>query len=375
MSFCEVVEAAHRMRARHSAGATTSATATSDRVIHAHEPPRAPLSVEIRASLARAFAEFDDSAFGAIAEPALPRALAAAGLEATPQALQQLLGAPLQATRRVDWPAFLRLASALAALEGRGREQPEPADAAHALLTVRELQLPAPLPHATAFLSLGEPRGDAPRSDSLSLATARTGVNWAVRIPLDRSLVLRLVAQPERKARSVLDPAPVELLRAELKAQSLRAALEAALRTSGQAELQLPLADGKAERGVLLVTVWCWDRLPPHSPPRREAAPARRGATNGVAATAKPSTVPPRPDAAPSPPATPRAENGSAARGDLEQRRLQISLLRDSSCLIFKSGEFEERLRRSFGVADADGDGKLSRRELSAALSAVGLRS
>ena len=232
MSFCEVVEAAHRMRARHCASATTSATATSDRVIHAHEPPRAPLSVEIRASLARAFAEFDDGAFGAIAEPALPRALAAAGLEATPQALQQLLGAPLQATRRVDWPAFLRLASALSALEGRGREQPEPADAAHALLTVRELQLPAPLPHATAFLSLGEPvgeanvgecrrvstkstilrvgepRGDAPRSDSLSLATARTGVNWAVRIPLDRSLVLRLVAQPERKARSVLDPAP-----------------------------------------------------------------------------------------------------------------------------------------------------------------------
>ena len=143
----------------------------------------------------------------------------------------------------------------------------------------------------------------------------------------------------------------------------------------GQAELQLPLADGKAERGVLLVTVWWWDRLPPHSPPRREAAPARRGATNGVAATAKPSAVPLRPDAAPSPPATPRAENGSAARGDLEQRRLQISLLRDSSCLIFKSGEFEERLRRSFGVADADGDGKLSRRELSAALSAVGLRS
>ena len=150
----------------------------------------------------------------------------------------------------------------------------------------------------------------------------------------------------------------------------------------GQAELQLPLADGKAERGVLLVTVWWWDRLPPHSPPRREAAPARRGATNSVAATAKPSAVPDaarrgqtRPDAAPSPPATLRAENGSAARGDLEQRRLQISLLRDSSCLIFKSGEFEERLRRSFGVADADGDGKLSRRELSAALSAVGLRS
>ena len=95
----------------------------------------------------------------------------------------------------------------------------------------------------------------------------------------------------------------------------------------GQAELQLPLADGKAERGALLVTVSWWDRLPPHSPPRREAAPARRGATNGVAATAKPSAVPPRPDAAPSPPATPRAENGSAARGDLEQRRLQISLL------------------------------------------------
>ena len=63
----------------------------------------------------------------------------------------------------------------------------------------------------------------------------------------------------------------------------------------GQAELQLPLADGKAERGALLVTVSWWDRLPPHSPPRREAAPARRGATNGVAATAKPSTVPPRP--------------------------------------------------------------------------------
>ena len=90
----------------------------------------------------------------------------------------------------------------------------------------------------------------------------------------------------------------------------------------GQAELQLPLADGKAERGALLVTVWCWDRLPPHS-----SAPARRGATNGVPATAKPSAVLPRPDAAPSPPATPRADNGSAARGDLEQRRLQISLL------------------------------------------------
>lgn len=369
LTFDEVAVAASKLRARHATGGGLLAPDGGAGVV-ARAPEAGQLTVESRVALARAFAAADDEARGSVPTSRLPQAFASAGVFASPHALRLLLGAELSVRKRVEWRDFMQIATTLVALQREGfqmLEQRGSDGGGELLLTVHELHLTQPPPHASAYVqalvqpAAGEELLEPACSEPLALSAARTAVGLQLVVPLRRAIGLSLIGQPSRKARSISDPAPVEMLRAQLTAEQLAREYEAVVRADAPTQLVLPLSDGVTERGALILS-FAHAATDPSAALAAATAPmataGRAGGYGAYCASATPHAGVP----AWGPPA-----HGVRALPTATTTSPQVAPPPGLS-------RFEARLWRSFAAADTDGSGRLSKRELSRAFSVVGVR-
>jgi len=363
LTFDEVAEIASKLRARSAASG--GLLAGDGGVISSGVVDRAPeagqLTVESRVALARAFAAADDDARGSVATSRLPKAFASAGVFASPQALHLLLGTALSDRKRVEWRDFMRIATTLVALQPAGFEmlqQPGNDGEGEMLLSVHELQLLEPPTHTSVYLTAtiegdgSEERPEPVRTATVALSSARTSIGLQMIVSPRYPIRFSIVGLPVRKARSIVDPAPVEMFRTELITETLSQAYQDVMRTGSASQLVLPLYDKQVKRGALVVSITDATSDPaavlsgaPRVPLVAADMPLPMGGYNDYADNDR----------------TSYGASRGGARSTYAPPPPGLS-------------HFETRLWRSFVAADADGSGRLSKRELTKALAAVGLR-